>query len=215
MPACAGVPCAAASGRPHPAASGGCKCPTGAGISRAAASRHPHPAAPGDCKCPTGAGVPRAAADRRPHAAASGGCKCPASAGVPPAAAMVARTPPPPVMNTAPAVVHAAPNPAPQFHAPPPQAASRRRRRRSSRMRGKSGRVSHEARPVSDCGSRCGGVQRFSGVARHHWAGRRSTAPPSIGDDSIIGNPGVPDPGQSYGPSVGPIPSSGRFFNYN
>ena len=38
---------------------------------------------------------------------------------------------------------------------------------------------------------------------------------PSIGDDSIVGNPGIPDYGQSYGPSIGPIPSNGRFFNYN
>ncbi len=34
---------------------------------------------------------------------------------------------------------------------------------------------------------------------------------PSIGDDSV----GIPDYGQSYGPSIGPIPSNGRFFNYN
>ena len=45
--------------------------------------------------------------------------------------------------------------------------------------------------------------------------GVEAPPPPSIGDDSIIGNPGVPDPAQSYGPSVGPLPSSGRFFNYN
>ena len=45
--------------------------------------------------------------------------------------------------------------------------------------------------------------------------GADAPAPPSIGDDSIIGNPGIPDYGQSYGPSIGPIPSSGRFFNYN
>jgi hypothetical protein len=40
-------------------------------------------------------------------------------------------------------------------------------------------------------------------------------SPPPAIDDSTILNPGVPDPGNSYGPSVGPSPSSGRFFNYN
>ena len=35
---------ATAGGRPHPAAAGGCKCPTGAGVPPAAASRRPHPA---------------------------------------------------------------------------------------------------------------------------------------------------------------------------
>ena len=45
--------------------------------------------------------------------------------------------------------------------------------------------------------------------------GAEAPTMPSIRDDSIIGNPGVPEYGQSYGPSVGPIPSSGRYFNYN
>jgi hypothetical protein len=26
---------------------------------------------------------------------------------------------------------------------------------------------------------------------------------------------GIPDPGSSYGPSYGPIPSNGPYFNYN
>jgi hypothetical protein len=45
--------------------------------------------------------------------------------------------------------------------------------------------------------------------------GAAPPAQPSIGDDSIVGDPGIPNYGQSYGPSIGPIPSSGRFFNYN
>jgi hypothetical protein len=39
--------------------------------------------------------------------------------------------------------------------------------------------------------------------------------PPAAPDDSTIGSPGIPDPGASYGPSIGPAPSSGRYFNYN
>jgi hypothetical protein len=39
--------------------------------------------------------------------------------------------------------------------------------------------------------------------------------PPAAPDDSTISSPGIPDPGASYGPSIGPIPSSGRYFNYN
>ncbi len=39
--------------------------------------------------------------------------------------------------------------------------------------------------------------------------------PPPTVDDSTITNPGIPDPGNGYGPSVGPSPSAGRFFNYN
>jgi hypothetical protein len=43
--------------------------------------------------------------------------------------------------------------------------------------------------------------------------------PPAI-DDSTILAPGIPDPGSTYGPSVGPTPSSsgpsgGQYFNYN
>jgi hypothetical protein len=34
-------------------------------------------------------------------------------------------------------------------------------------------------------------------------------------DDSTIGNPGVPSYGNSYGPSIGPNQSGGRYFNYN
>jgi len=34
-------------------------------------------------------------------------------------------------------------------------------------------------------------------------------------DDSTITNPGIPDPSGTYGPSIGPIPNGGRFFNYN
>jgi hypothetical protein len=45
--------------------------------------------------------------------------------------------------------------------------------------------------------------------------------PPPIIDDSTILAPGTPDPGNGYGPSVGPTPSSaspsggGQYFNYN
>jgi len=38
--------------------------------------------------------------------------------------------------------------------------------------------------------------------------------PPAI-DDSTILNPGIPDPGNGYGPSVGTTPSPGRYYNYN
>ncbi len=43
-------------------------------------------------------------------------------------------------------------------------------------------------------------------------------APPPLApasDDSTITNPGIPDQGGGYGPSIGPMPSSGRYFNYN
>ena len=39
--------------------------------------------------------------------------------------------------------------------------------------------------------------------------------PPAPLDDSIIGNPGVPDTSGSYGPNVAPTTSGGRFYNYN
>jgi len=39
--------------------------------------------------------------------------------------------------------------------------------------------------------------------------------PPPTTDDSTILNPGIPDPGNSYGPGVGPSPTSGRYYNYN
>ena len=41
--------------------------------------------------------------------------------------------------------------------------------------------------------------------------------PPAVApvpDDSTITAPGIVDQG-SYGPSYGPIPSSGRYYNYN
>ncbi len=40
------------------------------------------------------------------------------------------------------------------------------------------------------------------------------TAQP-VHDDSVIDRPGIPDSGRGYGPSVGPMPSTGRYFNYN
>jgi len=39
--------------------------------------------------------------------------------------------------------------------------------------------------------------------------------PPPKADDSTILAPGIPDPGNGYGPSVGPSPSAGRYYNYN
>ena len=36
-----------------------------------------------------------------------------------------------------------------------------------------------------------------------------------VRDDSVIDRPGIPDSGNGYGPSVGPMPSTGRYFNYN
>ena len=39
-------------------------------------------------------------------------------------------------------------------------------------------------------------------------------APPVI-DDSTIMNPGVPDAGHSYGPSIGPALQNGPYYNYN
>ena len=40
-----------------------------------------------------------------------------------------------------------------------------------------------------------------------------ATAPAS--DDSTISNPGIPDAGGGYGPSIGPAPSGGKYYNYN
>jgi hypothetical protein len=40
-------------------------------------------------------------------------------------------------------------------------------------------------------------------------------APQPTVDDSTILAPGLPDPGSGYGPSVGPNPTQGRYFNYN
>ncbi len=40
-------------------------------------------------------------------------------------------------------------------------------------------------------------------------------APPPVTDDSTITNPGIPNSTGTYGPSIGPIPSDGRYFNYN
>ena len=39
--------------------------------------------------------------------------------------------------------------------------------------------------------------------------------PPRKVDDSTIMNPGIPDPGNGYGPSVGARPSAGSYYNYN
>ena len=39
--------------------------------------------------------------------------------------------------------------------------------------------------------------------------------PPQQVDDSTIANPGLPDSPGGYGPSIGPVPSGGRYFNYN
>lgn len=38
---------------------------------------------------------------------------------------------------------------------------------------------------------------------------------PTTIDDRTILAPGVPDPGNSYGPSVTPSTSGGRYYNYN
>jgi hypothetical protein len=34
-------------------------------------------------------------------------------------------------------------------------------------------------------------------------------------DDSTIMAPGIPDPGNGYGPSIGTPPSPGSYYNYN
>ena len=40
--------------------------------------------------------------------------------------------------------------------------------------------------------------------------------PAPASDDSTITSPGVPDQGGGYfGPSIGPMPSNGRYLNYN
>lgn len=39
-------------------------------------------------------------------------------------------------------------------------------------------------------------------------------SPPPTTDDSVIGQPGVPDMGV-YGPSIVPSTGGGRYFNYN
>jgi hypothetical protein len=41
------------------------------------------------------------------------------------------------------------------------------------------------------------------------------TVTPPSSDDSTVGVPGLPDTGTGYGPSIGPMPQSGRYFNYN
>jgi hypothetical protein len=43
------------------------------------------------------------------------------------------------------------------------------------------------------------------------------TAPvaPEEPDDSLIGRPGVSDPGAGYGPNVAPTTGGGRYYNYN
>ena len=71
----------AASRRPHPAAPGDCKCPAGAGVPRAAASGRPCPAA-GGCKYPAAAGVPPAASGHE-HSATGGSCRAEPGAAVP------------------------------------------------------------------------------------------------------------------------------------
>ena len=41
-------------------------------------------------------------------------------------------------------------------------------------------------------------------------------SPAPASDDSTITSPGVPDQGGGYyGPSIVPMPSNGRYFNYN
>ena len=42
-----------------------------------------------------------------------------------------------------------------------------------------------------------------------------ATAPPPKVDDSTIMNPGIPDPGNGYGPSIATPPSPGSYYNYN
>lgn len=39
--------------------------------------------------------------------------------------------------------------------------------------------------------------------------------PPPKVDDSTIMNPGIPDPGNGYGPSIATPPSPGSYYNYN
>lgn len=39
--------------------------------------------------------------------------------------------------------------------------------------------------------------------------------PPPVIDDSTIGNPGLPDAGAGYGPSIIPSTGGGRYYNYN
>jgi hypothetical protein len=45
--------------------------------------------------------------------------------------------------------------------------------------------------------------------------GPGAPAPLPVIDDSVINGPTTPDTGVVYGPSIGPVQSSGRYFNYN
>jgi hypothetical protein len=56
----------------------------------------------------------------------------------------------------------------------------------------------------------CGGSPQSLGIT---GPGAPPVAPAV--DDSTISNPGIPDAGSGYGPSVGPTPSGGRYYNYN
>ncbi len=43
-----------------------------------------------------------------------------------------------------------------------------------------------------------------------------SAVPPRETNDGTLSPPGIPDPpANGYGPSYGPSPSNGRYFNYN
>ncbi len=43
-----------------------------------------------------------------------------------------------------------------------------------------------------------------------------SAVPPRTPDDGTLAAPGIPDPpANGYGPSFGPSPSNGPYFNYN
>ena len=44
--------------------------------------------------------------------------------------------------------------------------------------------------------------------------GPGAPAPLPVIDDSVINGPTTPDTGVVYGPSIGPVQSSGRYFNY-
>jgi hypothetical protein len=45
--------------------------------------------------------------------------------------------------------------------------------------------------------------------------GPTAPTPPLTLPEGTVDNPGLPDPGASYGPSVTPSTGTGRYYNYN
>ena len=56
----------------------------------------------------------------------------------------------------------------------------------------------------------CSGTPADYGIT-----GPSAPVAPEEPDDSLIGRPGVADPGAGYGPNVAPTTGGGRYYNYN